>query len=54
MLDSTISFSRLPFSGRNKASARITEAMNKPVAKPANPEFGYEVDDDLLELAGLK
>ena len=54
MLDSTINFSRLPFSGRNKASARITESVNKPVVKTTNPEFGYEIDDDLLELAGLK
>jgi hypothetical protein len=52
ILDSTVSFSRLPFGGRTKTSARIAESVSKPVSR--GPEYGYEIDDDLLELAGLK
>ena len=52
ILESTINFGRLPFSGRTKTSARITESVSKSVRN--NPEYGYEIDDDLLELAGLK
>ena len=52
ILDSTVNFSRLPFGGRAKTSARITESVAKQ--NVTNPEFGYEVDDALLELAGLK
>ena len=49
ILDSTVSFSRLPFGGRAKASARITESV-------ANTRNSYDEDDlsDLYELAGLK
>ena len=48
ILDSTINFSRLPFSGRTKTSARISEAISR--------HKSYEEDDlsDLYELAGLK
>ena len=48
ILESTTPFSRLPFGGRSKASARISESVNKQVK--------YEEDDlsDLYELAGLK
>ena len=48
ILDSTAPFSRLPFGGRARASARISESVNKQVK--------YEEDDlsDLYELAGLK
>ena len=52
ILDSTVNFGRLPFGGRTKTSARITESVTKPIRK--GPEYGYEIDDDLLELAGLK
>ena len=52
ILDSTVNFSRLPFGGRAKTSARITESVTKQNVK--EPEFGYEIDDSLLELAGLK
>ena len=53
ILDSTISFSRLPFGGRNKTTARISESVsNTSVSR--DPEYGYEIDDSLLELAGLK
>ena len=48
ILDSANPFSRLPFGGRTKASARISESVNRQVK--------YEEDDlsDLYELAGLK
>ncbi len=52
ILDSAANFSRLPFGGRAKASARISESISKPVRK--DPEYGYDIDDSLLELAGLK
>lgn len=56
ILDSTVTFSRLPFSGRAKTSARISESVSR--AKTANtfsnPDYGYDIDDSLLELAGLK
>jgi hypothetical protein len=48
ILESTVSFSRLPFSGRQRTSARISESVSRSSA--------YEEDDlsDLYELAGLK
>jgi hypothetical protein len=52
ILDSTVSFGRLPFSGRAKTSARIAESVSRPTRR--DPEYGYEIDDSLLELAGLK
>ena len=52
ILDTTISFSRLPFGGRAKTSARIAESVSRDINR--NPEYGYEIDDSLLELAGLK
>lgn len=53
ILDSTVGFSRLPFSGRAKTSARIAESISKTNTK-LDPEYGYDIDDSLLELAGLK
>jgi DNA repair exonuclease SbcCD ATPase subunit len=53
ILDSTVNFSRLPFGGRTKTSARISESVSKPTARK-EPEYGYEIDDSLYELAGLK
>jgi hypothetical protein len=49
ILDSAVNFSRLPFGGRSKTSARIAESISKT-------RNGYEEDDltDLYELAGLK
>jgi chromosome segregation ATPase len=52
ILESTVNFGRLPFGGRTKTSARIAESVSKPVRK--DPEYGYDIDDSLLELAGLK
>lgn len=49
ILESAIPFSRLPFGGRSKTSARIYESVSTQTAS-------YEEDDlsDLYELAGLK
>jgi hypothetical protein len=52
ILESTINFGRLPFGGRTKTSARISESVSRKAR--TEPEYGYEIDDDLLELAGLK
>lgn len=52
ILDSAVNFSRLPFGGRAKTSVRIAESVSKPIKN--DPVYGYEIDDDLLELAGLK
>jgi hypothetical protein len=50
ILESAVPFSRLPFGGRAKASARIAESVSKPRSAAA-----YEDDlSDLYELAGLK
>lgn len=46
ILNSTINYSRLPFSGR--ATARISESVNKPTKSE------YDIDRSLLELAGLE
>jgi hypothetical protein len=54
ILDSAVNFSRLPFSGRTKTSARMTESVNRTSKSKIDPAYGYEIDDDLLELAGLK
>ena len=53
-LDSTVNISRLPFSGMSKTRARISESVNKPTQVNKGPEYGYDIDDSLLELAGLK
>jgi predicted RNase H-like nuclease (RuvC/YqgF family) len=50
ILDSTVSFSRLPIGGRAKASARIAESISGP-----SRNTNYDDDlSDLYELAGLK
>ena len=56
ILDTTVNFSRLPFGGRTKTSARIAESVSKSVVSNSrlDPDNGYEIDDSLLELAGLK
>ena len=54
LLESTVNISRLPFSGMNKTRAKISESVNKTTKVNTNPEYGYEIDDSLLELAGLK
>ena len=56
ILDSTVNFGRLPFGGRTKTSARIAESVSRTAVagSKTDPEYGYEIDDSLLELAGLK
>lgn len=54
LLESTVSISRLPFSGMNKPRVKVSESINKPTKGNKGPEYGYEIDDSLLELAGLK
>ena len=56
ILESTVGFSRLPFGGRTKTSARISESVSKSAIANSriDPDVGYEIDDSLLELAGLK
>lgn len=56
ILDTTVNFSRLPFGGRTKTSARIAESVSRSTLNSTrtDPEYGYEIDDSLLELAGLK
>jgi hypothetical protein len=50
ILESTVNFSRLPFGGRAKTSARIAES----IARPAKNNYDDDDLSDLYELAGLK
>lgn len=56
IMNSTVNLGRLPFSGRTRASARIAESVNKNTTASSthDPAYGYDIDDSLLELAGLK
>lgn len=56
ILDSAVGYGRLPFSGRTKTSARMVESVSRTKASSMNadPTLGYEIDDSLLELAGMK
>ena len=56
ILNSTVNLGRLPFGGRTKASARISESVNRNTTASSftDPSNGYDIDDSLLELAGLK
>ena len=56
ILNSTVNLGRLPFGGRTKASARISESVNRNTTASSftDPANGYDIDDSLLELAGLK
>ena len=53
LLTSTSSYGSLPFG--NNVRMRVKESVNSnSERKPIDPDNGYEIDDDLLELAGLK
>lgn len=52
-LMTSASFSRLPFGGITRSKACIKEPTRAKAA-PKSPEYGYDIDDSLLELAGLK
>ena len=52
LLDVNINMSRLPF----KVSGVSTKVMNESKSNniKTDPDYGYEIDDSLLEMAGLK
>ena len=54
ILESSVNLNRLPFGGRT--SARISESVSRTALNNTkqSAEFGYDIDDSLLELAGLK
>ena len=52
-LMTSASFSRLPFGGITRSKACIKEPTRAKAAQKS-PEYGYDIDDSLLELAGLK
>lgn len=56
IMNSTVNLGRLPFGGRSRASARISESVHRNTSGSAmrDPAYGYDIDDSLLELAGLK
>ena len=56
ILDSAVGYGRLPFGGRTKTSARMVESVSRAKASSMNADstLGYEIDDSLLELAGMK
>ena len=56
IMNSTVNLGRLPFGGRSRASARISESVNRNTSGSSmqDPSNGYDIDDSLLELAGLK
>lgn len=54
ILESSVNLNRLPFGMRT--SARISESVSRTALNNTkqSAEFGYDIDDSLLELAGLK
>lgn len=52
MFDYNINMSKLPFNLKRESKVRVTESAQRSARK--EPEYGYEIDDSLLELAGLK
>lgn len=50
ILDSAVNFSRLPFSKRSATTAKISESLTAS----SGMSDSYEIDESLLELAGLK
>lgn len=53
LMDCTMNMSRLPFNTR-KTRVQMQESTQNKKTKVTDPDFGYEIDDDLLTLAGLK
>lgn len=53
LLESDITFNRLPFAG-NKKVKMTEDVKNVNNRRVSDPDDGYEIDDDLLRLAGLK
>ena len=54
ILTESVGMKRLPFSTNSKARVQINESKLSEKNSLINPDNGYEVDDSLLELAGLK
>lgn len=56
LLTSNINISRLPFgtTRKNINSSAITESIKRPKSVNNDPDYGYEVDESLLDLAGLR
>lgn len=56
MLTESVGIGRLPTALIRGSRVSMKESTKKPVEKQAtvNPENGYDIDDSLLELAGLK
>ena len=54
LLTSTTTYGSLPFG--NNVRMRVKESVNNKstTRQPVDPDNGYEIDDSLLELAGLK
>ena len=52
LLDGAVNIGRLPFGSMKPAKPAIKESV-KHVSTPADPDYGYEPDDSLFELAGI-
>lgn len=52
MLDINTNMGNLPINLGNHTRIRMTESQSAKT--PVDPQYGYEIDDDLLVLAGLK
>ena len=51
LLNESVNYTRLPLGINGKSSIKINESKQRVSTAP---EYGYEIDDQLLELAGLK
>lgn len=54
LLSYNVSMNRLPFGVNRASSMKMRESTNTANRKEVDPNNGYEIDDSLLELAGLK
>ena len=54
ILTEGISTARLPYGINGGSRIAINESKTNKVPTRSNPDDGYDIDDSLLELAGLK
>lgn len=54
LLSYNVSMNRLPFGVNRASTIKMRESTNTTKRKEVDPVDGYEIDDSLLELAGLK
>lgn len=54
LLESNLKYSKLPIGLTRQSKIRIQESVQPTSNGFENPEYGYAIDDSLLELAGLK